>query len=137
LDPEKIPVAKYCGQIIVDAVKANRRPRDIATRQAFENAIASVAATGGSTNAVLHLLAMAHEAGVELSIDDFQTISAKTPLLVDLKPAGRFVAVDVDIAGGWGVVAKRLCDGGFVHRDAITITGRTFAEEAADAQEKP
>ena len=100
-------------------------------------AITAVAATGGSTNAVLHLLAMAHEAEVELSIDDFQTISAKTPLLLDLKPAGRFVAVDVDHAGGWAVVAKRLCDGGYVHRDCMTVTGRTFAQEASDAQEKP
>jgi dihydroxy-acid dehydratase len=96
-----------------------------------------VAATGGSTNAVLHLLALAHEAGVELSIDDFQTISARTPLLVDLKPAGRFVAVDVDNAGGWPVVAKRLTDGGYVHGDALTVTGRTFAEEANDAKETP
>ena len=96
-----------------------------------------MAATGGSTNAVLHLLALAHEAGVELSIDDFQTISARTPLLVDLKPAGKFVAADVDKAGGWGVVAQRLSEGGYAHRDAITVTGRTFAEEAADAKETP
>jgi dihydroxy-acid dehydratase len=119
----------------VDAVRADRKPRDIATRKAFENAIASVAATGGSTNAVLHLLAMAREAGVELSIDDFQTISARTPLLVDLKPAGRFVAVDVDKAGGMAVIAKRLSDGGYVDGSALTVTGRTFAEEAADAKE--
>ena len=108
VDPRKQQVAFRCGTVVMDAVKANRRPRDIATRKAFENAIASVAATGGSTNAVLHLLAMAHEAGVELSIDDFQTISARTPLLVDLKPAGNFVAADVDNAGGWRVVAQRL-----------------------------
>ena len=91
----------------------------IATRKAFENAIASVAATGGSTNAVLHLLAMAREAGVDLSLDDFQTISARTPLLVDLKPAGRFVAVDVDKAGGMAVIAKRLVDGGYVDGSAL------------------
>src|SRR6185369_7351754 len=137
VDVRKEQVAFRCGQIVVDAVRANRRPRDIATRQAFENAIASVAATGGSTNSVLHLLAMAHEAGVELSIDDFQTISARTPLLVNLKPAGQYVAVDVDKAGGWGVVAQRLSDGGYAHRDAITVTGRTFAQEAADAKETP
>ncbi len=137
VDPRKDNVAFRCGQVIMDAVKANRRPRDIVTRAAFENAIASVAATGGSTNAVLHLLALAHEAGVELSIDDFQTISARTPLLVDLKPAGRFVAVDVDNAGGWPVVAKRLNDGGYVHGEALTVTGRTFAEEANDAKETP
>ncbi len=125
------------GQVVMDAVKANRRPRDIATRAAFENAIAAVAATGGSTNAVLHLLALAHEAGVELSIDDFQTISARTPLLVDLKPAGKFVAADVDKAGGWGVVAQRLSQGGYANGSALTVTGRTFAEEAADAKETP
>ncbi len=135
VDPRKEKVAYRCGQIVVDAVRANRRPRDVATRQAFENAIASVAATGGSTNAVLHLLAMAHEAGVDLSIDDFQTISARTPLLVSLRPAGEYVAVDVDKAGGWGVVAQRLSDGGYAHRDALTVTGRTFGEEAADAKE--
>jgi dihydroxy-acid dehydratase len=135
VDRRKDQVAFRCGQIAVEAVKANRKARDVATREAFENAIASVAATGGSTNAVLHLLAMAHEAGVELEMEDFQRISAKTPLLVDLKPAGRFVAVDVDKAGGIGLIAKRLCDGGYVHPDAITVTGKTFAEEAGAATE--
>jgi dihydroxy-acid dehydratase len=137
VDPRKEKVAFRCGQIAVDAVLNDRCPRSIATRKAFENAIASVAATGGSTNAVLHLLAMAREAGVELSLDDFQTISARTPLLVDLKPAGRFVAVDVDTAGGMAVIAKRLVDGGYVDGSAGTVTGRTFAEEAADAKETP
>jgi dihydroxy-acid dehydratase len=137
VDPRKQRVAFRCGQIAVDAVKADRRPRSIATRKAFENAIASVAASGGSTNAVLHLLAMAREAGVELSIDDFQSISERTPLLVDLKPAGRFVAIDVDRAGGMAVIAKRLADGGFADGSALTVTGRTFAEEAADAKETP
>jgi dihydroxy-acid dehydratase len=118
-------------------VKRQLKPRDIATRTAFENAIASVAATGGSTNAVLHLLAMAREAGVDLDIDDFQTISNRTPLLVDLKPAGKFVAVDVDKAGGIGVIAKRLADGGYADGSAMTVTGRTFAEEAADSIETP
>src|SRR5579872_7091169 len=137
VDSRKAQVAFRCGQVAVDAVRADRRPRSIATRKAFENAIASVAASGGSTNAVLHLLAMAREAGVELSIDDFQTISARTPLLVDLKPAGRFVAVDVDKAGGMAVIAKRLVDGKYVDGSALTVTGRTFAEEAADAKETP
>ena len=137
VDPAKDQVAFRCGQVIVDAVKRGLKPRDIVTRHAFENAIASVAATGGSTNSVLHLLAMAREAGVPLEIDDFQAVSARTPLLVDLKPAGRFVAVDVHYAGGIPVVAKRLSDGGYVHGDAITVTGRTFAEEAADAKETP
>jgi dihydroxy-acid dehydratase len=137
VDPLKAQVAFRCGQVVMDAVKANRRPRDIVTRKAFENAIASVAATGGSTNSVLHLLAMAREAGVELALDDFQTVSARTPLLVDLKPAGHFVAVDVHKAGGLPVVAKRLVDGGYVDGSAMTVTGRTFAEEAAEAKETP
>jgi dihydroxy-acid dehydratase len=137
VDPRKQKVAFRCGEVCVDAVRADRKPRDIATRKAFENAIASVATSGGSTNAVLHLLAMAREAGVELSIDDFQTISARTPLLVDLKPAGRFVAVDVDKAGGMAVIAQRLADGGYADGSALTVTGRTFAEEAADAKETP
>lgn len=119
----------------MDAVRAGRKARDIATRSAFENAIASVAATGGSTNAVLHLLAMAREAGVELKIEDFQTISQRTPLLVDLKPGGKYVALDVDKAGGWPVVAKRLLDGGYIDGTTVTVTGRTFAEEAGEAKE--
>ncbi len=135
VDPRKHQVAFRCGEVIMDAVKNERKARDIATREAFENAIASVAATGGSTNAVLHLLAMAKDAGVELNIEDFQTISARTPLLVDLKPGGNYVAYDVDQAGGWPVVAKRLVDGGYVHGNAKTVTGRTFAEEASDAKE--
>jgi len=135
VDPRKHQVAFRCGEVIMDAVKNDRKARDIATRDAFENAIASVAATGGSTNAVLHLLAMAREAGVDLKIEDFQTVSARTPLLVDLKPGGKFVAYDVDQAGGWPVVAKRLVDGGYVKGSAKTVTGRTFAEEAADAKE--
>src|SRR5665213_86081 len=137
VDPRKHQVAFRCGEVVMDAVKAGRKARDIATREAFDNAIASVAATGGSTNAVLHLLAMAREAEVDLKIDDFQTISARTPLLVDLKPGGKYVASDVDQAGGWPVVAKRLVDGGYVKGNVKTVTGRTFAEEAADAKETP
>ncbi len=137
VDPAKNDVAAHCGRVIVDAVNRNLRPRDIVTRAAFENAIASVAATGGSTNAVLHLLAMAREAGVELDIDDFQTISNRTPLLVDLKPAGRFVAVDVHKAGGIGVIARRLVEGQYIDGSALTVTGRTVAEEAAEAHETP
>ncbi|MGD0001071.1 MAG: dihydroxy-acid dehydratase, partial [Bryobacteraceae bacterium] len=112
-DPRKYDVAAYCGRVILDAVRNERRPLDICTRQAFENAIASVAATGGSTNAVLHLLAMANEAGVALTIDDFNTVSERTPLLVSLRPAGEYVAADVDKAGGIGVIAKRLVEGGY------------------------
>jgi dihydroxy-acid dehydratase len=107
------------------------------TRQSIDNAIASVAATGGSTNAVLHLLALALEAGIELQIDDFNKISDRTPLLVDLKPGGKYVASDVDKAGGIGVIAKRLIDGGYVDGSAMTVTGRTLAEEAATVKETP
>ena len=135
VDPRKHQVAFRCGQVVVDAVRADRKPRDVATRKAFENAIAAVAASGGSTNSVLHLLAMAREAGIDLSLEDFQTISSRTPLLVDLKPAGRFVAVDVDKAGGMAVIAKRLVDGGYVDGSALTVTGRTFAQEASEAKE--
>jgi len=137
VDERKNDVARRCGAIVVEAVKKNLRPRDIVTRKAIENAIASVAATGGSTNAVLHLLAMAREAGVELNIDDFDTVSQRTPLLVDLKPAGKYVAVDVDKAGGIPVIAKRLLDGGYVDGSAMTVTGRTFAEETEGVQETP
>ena len=137
VDARKHEAARQCGRIVMDAVRNNLRPRDIVTRAAIENAIASVAASGGSTNAVLHLLAMAREAGVPLTIDDFQALSDRTPLLADLKPAGRYTAADVDKAGGIPVLAKRLYEGGFVHSDAITITGKTFAEEAQKAQETP
>jgi dihydroxy-acid dehydratase len=137
VDPRKNDVAIRCGKLIMEAVKNDLKPRDIATRAAFDNAIASVAASGGSTNAVLHLLAMAREAEVDLKIDDFQTISARTPLLVNLKPAGEYVAVDVDKAGGIPVIAKRLVDGGYVDGSAITVTGKTFAEEASQAAETP
>jgi len=135
VDPLKDGVAFRCGQLIVEAVRRGIKPRAIVTRKAIENAIAGVAASGGSTNAVLHLLAMAREAGVPLAIDDFETISHRTPLLSDLKPAGRFVAVDVHKAGGIPVLAKRLLDGGFADGTALTITGRTYAEEAAEAHE--
>jgi dihydroxy-acid dehydratase len=137
VDKQKEEVAFRCGQIAVDAVKNDRKPRDIVTRKALENAIASVAATGGSTNAVLHLLAIAREAGVDLRIEDFQKVSERTPLLVDLKPAGKFVAVDVHKAGGIPVIAKRLVEGGYVDGSAMTVTGRTIAAEAAEAKETP
>ena len=137
VDVRKQEVARRCGHIILDCVKHDRKPRDIATRKAFENAIAGVAGTGGSTNAVLHLIAMAREAGVELVIEDFNPINNRTPLFVDLKPGGKYVAVDVDLAGGIGVIAQRLMDGKFVDGSALTCTGRTFAEEAADAKETP
>jgi dihydroxy-acid dehydratase len=137
VDIRKEDVARRCGEVILNCVHKNIRPRDIATRQAFENAIAGVAASGGSTNAVLHLLAMAREAEVELDIEAFQTISERTPLLVDLKPGGKYNAVDVDRSGGIGVIAKRLAEGSFIDPNAMTCTGRTFGEEAAEAVETP
>lgn len=137
VDERKGDVAMRCGELIMNAVARGIKPRDICTRNAFENAIASVAASGGSTNAVLHLLAMAHDAGIELAMDDFQHISERTPLLCDLKPAGRYTAVDVDRAGGIPVIAQRLAEGGYIHKECITVTGRTFGEEAAGARETP
>ena len=137
VDIRKEDVAHGFGEVIMNCVRKNILPRDIATRKAFENAIAGVAASGGSTNAVLHLLAMAREAGVELEIDDFQTISERTPLFVDLKPGGRYNAVDVDRAGGIGVIAKRLAEGKYVDTSVLTCTGKTFGEEAAKAVETP
>src|SRR5262245_4672588 len=130
IDQRKDAVAHRCGEMIMDAVRHNRRARDICTRAAFDNAIAGVAGTGGPTNAVLHLLAMAREAEVPLTIDDFNKICARTPIFADLKPGGRFMAVDVDKAGGIGVIAKRLVEGKYVDGSAMTVTGRTFAEEA-------
>src|SRR5918912_127954 len=111
------------------------RPSRIITREALENAIACVAATGGSTNAVLHLLALARDADVPLAIDDFDQISERTPLLADLKPGGRFVATDLYRAGGVRLVAKRLLDAGLLHASAPTVTQRTIGEEAGDAEE--
>ena len=106
------------------------RPSKVITRDSLENAIACVCASGGSTNGVLHLLAVAREAGIELEIDDFEHISRRTPLLADLKPGGNFVATDLYKAGGVGVIAKRLAEAGVLHGDALTVTGRTVGEEA-------
>jgi dihydroxy-acid dehydratase len=136
-DGRKGQVAEDCGQLLLRLVEEDLRPSRIITREGLENAIACVAATGGSTNAVLHLLAVAGEAGVELSIDDFDRISRQTPLLADLKPAGRFVATDLYRAGGVRLIAKRLSDAGLLRRDAITVTGRTIGEEADEAEEAP
>jgi len=137
VDPRKDAVSIYCGKVVMDAVKNDLKPRDICTRVAFENAIASVAASGGSTNAVLHLLAMAKEAGIELEIDDFQTISQRTPLYLDIKPAGKYFAADVDAAGGIPVIAKRLVDGGYADGTAMTVTGKTINEELLAVRETP
>jgi len=135
LDPEKKRIGREAGALVLDLLKRNVRPRQLITRDAIENAIASVAATGGSTNAVLHLLAIAREAGVELNIDDFDRISAKVPLLADLKPSGRFVATDMFRAGGAALIAKRLKEAGILKPNAITVTGRTIGEEADRAVE--
>ncbi len=134
-DPKKELVAFEVGRQIIELLRRNLRPRQIITRNALENAIAAVAMSGGSTNAVLHLLAIAREAGVPLSIDDFDPISAKTPLLADLKPGGKFVATDMYAAGGTAVVAKRLLEAGLLHADEITVSCRTLGEEARTARE--
>ncbi|HEX4760722.1 MAG TPA: dihydroxy-acid dehydratase [Thermoleophilaceae bacterium] len=134
-DGKKGQVAEDCGRLVVDLVRQDLRPSTLITRQSIENAIAGVAATGGSTNAVLHLLALANEAGVELTIDDFDEISTRTPLLADLKPGGRFVALDLYRAGGMRLVAQRLVEAGLIHPDAPTVTGKTIGEEAATAEE--
>jgi dihydroxy-acid dehydratase len=135
MDPQKDQVAFDCGKIILNVLQQGVKPRDILTRDAFENAIASVAATGGSTNAVLHLLAIAREAEVALEIDDFQTVSERTPLLADLKPSGRFVAWDMHQAGGIRLLAKRLLDGKYLHPEAKTVTGLTIGAEGSSAKE--
>src|SRR5450631_2367527 len=137
MDARKDEIAFRCGEVIMNVLKQGILPRDILTRAAFENAIAGVACTGGSTNAVLHLLAISREAGLPLQIDDFQKVSERTPILADLKPSGKYVAADVDKAGGIPVIAKRLLDGKFVDGSALTVTGKTLAEEANQAKETP
>jgi dihydroxy-acid dehydratase len=134
---EKDEAAFNAGRLVMDMLRSDLRPSQIITRKSIENAIASVAATGGSTNAVLHLLAIAREADVELTIDDFDRISRRTPLIADLKPGGRFVANDLYKAGGIQLVTKRLVDAGLIHGDAITVTGKTIAEAAEIANEMP
>lgn len=132
---EKDEAAFNAGKLVVELLRQDLRPSKILTKKSIENAIASVAATGGSTNAVLHLLAIAREAGVELNIDDFDRISERTPLIADLKPGGRFVANDLYKAGGIPLVAKRLVDAGLIHGDTMTVTGQTLAEAAQTARE--
>ncbi len=137
MDGRKDDVAFECGKMVMELVKQNLRPRQIITRKSLENAIAAVATTGGSTNAVLHLLAIARESGIKLSIDDFDKINRKVPLLADLKPGGRFAAADLYAAGGTTLVAKRLLEAGLLHGNQPTVTGRTIGEEAANARETP
>jgi dihydroxy-acid dehydratase len=137
VDPRKDDAGYQAGFVLMEALKSDRRPRDIMSRQAFENAIASVAATGGSTNAVLHLLALAKDCEVDLTIDDFDAISERTPLLVDLKPGGRYVAADVDKAGGIQLIAQRLVEGGYADGSQITVTGKSLGDASASATETP
>ena len=137
MDPRKDEIAFEVGKLAVEALRLDLRPSRIITRQAIENAITTIAATGGSTNGVLHFLAIAREMGVPLGIDDFDAISSKTPLLADLKPGGQYVARDLHEAGGTSLVVNRLDEAGLLHRSEITVTGRTVGEEAASAQETP
>jgi dihydroxy-acid dehydratase len=137
VDARKDNVGRTAGRQVLELLKAGTRPSDILSRTSFENAITSVAASGGSTNAVLHLLAMAREAGIELDIDDFDVISSRTPILADLKPGGRYVAADVDRVGGNRVLARRLVEAGFIDGSAATVSGRTLAEEAGEAGDAP
>ncbi|MGH7707805.1 MAG: dihydroxy-acid dehydratase [Vulcanimicrobiaceae bacterium] len=136
-DPRKDVVGYEAGKLVMDVLRRGLRPRDILTREAFENAIAAATGTGGSTNSVLHLLALAREADVPLTLDDFERISRKTPIIADLRPGGQYVAVDVDRAGGIQLIAKRMAESQLVHAGATTVRGRTLGEEAATAVETP
>src|SRR5437764_2852337 len=137
MDPQKDQIAHDCGKLVLNLLRHGITPKDILTRSAFENAIAGVAATGGSTNAVLHLLAIAREAGLPLQIDDFQKVSERTPLLADLKPSGRFVAADMHRAGGVRLLVRRLVQAGNIHEKTLTVTGRTLSDESEAAVETP
>ncbi len=136
-DPRKHEVARQSGELVMDVLRRGQRPLDILTRESFENGIICAASTGGSTNIVLHLLALAREAGVALDIDDFDAISERTPLIGDMLPGGRYAALDMDRAGGTPLLAKRLIDAGKMHGGMMTVMGRTIAEEAANAVETP
>jgi dihydroxy-acid dehydratase len=137
LDLRKDEVCIEAGKLVLDLLERGMTPRSILTREAFENAIAAGAATGGSTNIVLHLLAIAREAGIELDIDDFDRVSDRTPIIADLMPGGRYTAVDLDRAGGSRLVGKRLLDAGLIDGSQSTVTGKTLAEELEGAEETP
>jgi dihydroxy-acid dehydratase len=137
LQGDKADVARKCGQIVLDLIQRNVRPSDIITPESLRVATAMVAASGGSTNAVLHLIAVAREANVPFTIDDFDRYASETPLLADMKPGGRYVATDLHQAGGVRLLLKRLIDGGLIPGDLPTVTGRTLAEEAEEAREAP
>jgi len=136
-DKAKDATAFRCGELVVDLVRKNLKPSQIMTRQAFENAIVSVAASGGSTNAVLHLLALARECNVALKIDEFDAICAKTPTIATVKPGGLYTAVEMHEAGGISLLLRRLLEGGYLHRDCLTVTGRTLGDEVGAAPETP
>ncbi len=136
VDPQRRSVYYQVAKAIVNALEKDIKPRDILTKKAFENAIAVVSATGGSTNAILHLLAIAYEAGVELTLDDFAKISKRVPLIADLKPGGRFVMYDLHNAGGVPAIMKILLSAGLIHGDALTITGKTVEENLKDLEVK-
>jgi dihydroxy-acid dehydratase len=136
-DGRKLEVARACGELVMDVLRRGQRPSEVITKPALENAIAAGACSGGSTNVVLHLLAVAREAGVPLGIEEFDAISERTPLLCDLQPGGQYVATDLYAAGGVPLVLARLAEAGVLHGKAPTVTGRTIGEEAAAAQETP
>lgn len=136
-DQEKVDSAAESARVLVEAVKKDLKPRDIITRKSIENAVALIMATGGSTNAVLHYLAIAHAADVEWRIEDFERIRARVPVICDLKPSGKYVATDLHKAGGIPQVLKILLDAGLLHGDCMTITGRTIAEELKDVPSVP
>jgi dihydroxy-acid dehydratase len=136
-DEEKVTSAAESARVLVDAVKRNLRPRDIITRESIENAVSVIMATGGSTNAVLHFLAIAHAAEVPWTIDDFERIRRRVPVLCDLKPSGKYVATDLHRAGGIPQVMKLLLNAGLLHGECITITGKTIAETLADVPDAP
>ncbi|MGB0592020.1 MAG: dihydroxy-acid dehydratase [Myxococcota bacterium] len=136
VDPRKAQVARDVGALVLECIAEDRRPSAVLTREAFLNAVASVAATGGSTNAVLHLLALARESGVALSLADFDAVNRRTPVVADLKPAGRFTAPDMEEAGGVRLLVRRLLEAGLLE-DTLTVTGRPLSAEVADAQERP
>jgi dihydroxy-acid dehydratase len=137
VSPDKAAVAERAGALVMDILKRDLRPKDIITRESLENAIAAIAASGGSTNGVLHLLAIAREMGIELHIDDFDEISERTPLICDLKPGGQYVAPDLYEAGGVPLLTQRLKDAGLLHESAMTVTGQTIGEVADGAKEAP
>jgi dihydroxy-acid dehydratase len=136
-DTEKLDSTAESARVLVEAVRKNLRPLDIVTRKSIENAVALIMATGGSTNAVLHYLAIAHAAGIDWTIDDFERMRKRVPVICDLKPSGQYVATDLHVAGGIPQVMKLLLDAGLMHGDCMTITGRTLAEELADVPSVP